>query len=129
MYDLMLTKSKFTGSKDGITCIFDFDDTLKMLPDDPAQESAQVVNACGENNIALASASNYESYKKDFLLKWYPKEFGPVVDTPAFQNGSVDKSPELRTILDYYNAKPACAVLFDDAIDNKKYADQVGVKF
>ena len=100
-----------------------------MMPDNPAPESADVVSACSNNNIALASASDYVDYKRDFLLKWYPEEFGPVVDTPAFQNGSVDKSPELRAILDYYSATAGCAVLFDDAIGNKQYADQVGVKF
>ena len=85
MYDFMLANSKFTGSNDGITCIFDFEDTLKIAGShNPAPESAQVVNACGENNIGLASSSADLDYKKDFLTVFYPVEFGSVINTPAF---------------------------------------------
>ena len=83
-----MSNSTLEDPNNYITCIFDYDDTLRFVRSgQPAPESADVVSACGVDYIGLASASAYESYKRAFLLKHYPDQFGPVVDTPAFQNG------------------------------------------
>lgn len=112
-----------------LTCIFDFDGTLKMPDNKPAKGAKAVVSACGVDNIALASAGGSDDYKRKWLVKYFPSQFSAIVNTPAFESSQPDKSLSIDAILKYYNAETSCSVLFDDSSGNEKYASRSGIKF
>ena len=65
-----------------------------------------------------------------FPQEMYPSVFSKsFLSSPAFKYGRGDKTIGLKAILKFYGTPGQCAMMFDDQIHNKKYADKTGVYF
>ncbi|KAG2446961.1 hypothetical protein HYH02_008115 [Chlamydomonas schloesseri] len=126
---------------DTCVCVFDFDETLRVVSPDksnfdmPAPDGPGIVKACKDNGweIGIASANDNNGKLQKVLSTTAYNQAG--VFTPefftsnAFQYHWYNKTISLEAIKDYYDTYPQCMMLFDDMEHNRKYADAAGVIF
>ncbi|EFJ46196.1 hypothetical protein VOLCADRAFT_93384 [Volvox carteri f. nagariensis] len=124
---------------DTCVCVFDFDETLRVISKDkkdfdvPAEDGQGIIRKCKEYGWEIGVASANDNYQK--LQKVLSERVDNVTFTPeffsstAFQYHWFNKSISLNNIARYYDTQPQCMMLFDDAEHNRKYADKLNVTF
>ncbi|GLC35125.1 hypothetical protein PLESTM_000282100 [Pleodorina starrii] len=136
---LLGSDSKKQKPYDTCVCVFDFDETLRVISSDkkdwdvPAQDGAGIIAKCKEYGweIGVASANdNVQKLHKVLGQKvdnsTFTQEF---FDSSAFQYHWYNKTVSLDAIARYYDTQPECMMLFDDMEHNRKYAEALDVTF